>query len=136
MRAAWAARMSAMVPPEWYQCQASSVTPMFGPDASHRRSVSGSVQTNGTGGGGGGAVYQDGNKFDLSLCGSSLHDNAASQGGGALFYVSNDLTGTMSIVDSVLKANPSGQFETAGLPGVFVLAAPGQPVVTRSTLSP
>ncbi|KQW38116.1 hypothetical protein ASC76_08675 [Rhizobacter sp. Root404] len=90
----------------------------------------------GTGGGGGGAVYQDGNKFDLSLCGSSLHDNAASQGGGALFFVSNDRTGTMSLVDSVLKANPSGQFETAGLPGVFVLAAPGQPVVTRSTLSP
>jgi hypothetical protein len=90
----------------------------------------------GIGGGGGGAVYQDGNTFDLSLCGNSLHDNSATEGGGALFYVSNDRTGTMSIVDSVLKANPSGRFETAGLPGVFVLAAPGQPVITRSTLAP
>ena len=89
----------------------------------------------GVGGGGGGAIYQDGNSFDLSLCGSSLHDNSASEGGGALFYVSNDRTGTMSIADSLLQANPSGQFETSGLPGIFVLAAPGQPVVTRSTIS-
>ena len=69
------------------------------------------------------------------LCGSSLHDNSATQGGGAIFYVSNDRTGTMSITDSLLQANPSSQFESAGLPGIFVLAAPGQPVVTRSTIS-
>ena len=89
----------------------------------------------GIGGGGGGAVYQDGNGFDLSVCGSSIHDNSANEGGGALFYVSNDRSGTMSIVDSSLQANPSGRFETEGLPGIFVLAAPGQPVVTRSTIS-
>lgn len=41
----------------------------------------------------------------------------------------------MSIVDSSLQANPSGRFETAGLPGIFVIAAPGQPVVTRTTIS-
>lgn len=87
------------------------------------------------GGGSGGAIYQDGNRFDLSLCGSALHDNGANEGGGALFYVSNDLSGTMSITDSLLQANPSGGFETSGLPGIYVLAAPGQPVVTGSTIS-
>ena len=87
------------------------------------------------GGGSGGAIYQDGNSFDLSLCGSSMHDNTAVEGGGALIFVSNDLTGTMSITDSLLQANTSGQFETSGLPGIFVLAAPGQPVITRSTIS-
>jgi len=70
------------------------------------------------------------------MCGTRMQSNTANEGGGALFYVSNDRSGTMSITDSVLQGNPSGQFETAGLPGIFVLAAPGQPVVTRSTISP
>ena len=87
------------------------------------------------GGGSGGAIYQDGNTFDLSVCGSDVHDNSANEGGGAFFYVSNDLTGTMSITDSLLQANPSAGFETAGLPGIFVLAKSGQPVITNSTLS-
>jgi hypothetical protein len=86
------------------------------------------------GGGSGGAIYQDGNTFKLSVCGTSMHDNTANEGGGAIFFVSNDRTGTMSIADSLLQANPSGKFETAGLPGIFVLAAPGQPVITGSTI--
>ena len=86
------------------------------------------------GGGSGGAIYQDGNTFDLSVCGSHVHDNSANEGGGAFFYVSNDLTGTMSITDSLLEANTSASFETAGLPGIFVLARSGQPVVSNSTI--
>ena len=88
------------------------------------------------GGGSGGAIYQDGNRFDLSLCGSHLHDNHAVEGGGAVFFVSNDRTGTFSIIDSVLERNPSAGFETRGLPGIFVLAAPGQPVLRGSVLEP
>jgi hypothetical protein len=88
------------------------------------------------GGGSGGAIYQDGNRFDLSLCGSHLHDNRAAEGGGAVFFVSNNRTGTFSITDSKLEANPSAGFETAGLPGIFVLAAPGQPVLRNSVLEP
>ncbi|MCU0774764.1 MAG: hypothetical protein MUC74_09710 [Ideonella sp.] len=87
------------------------------------------------GGGSGGAIYQDGNRFDLTVCGSELRQNTANEGGGAIFFVSNDRSGTMSISDSVLQGNPSAGFETSGLPGIFVLAAPGQPVITRSTLS-
>jgi len=86
------------------------------------------------GGGSGGAIYQDGNTFDLSVCGSHAHDNSANEGGGAFFYVSNDRTGTMSITDSLLEANPSAGFETTGLPGIFVLARSGQPVVSNSTI--
>jgi hypothetical protein len=88
------------------------------------------------GGGNGGAIYNDGNTFDLSVCGSSFTNNRANEGGGAIIYVSNDRSGTMSLTDSAFSANPSAGFETSGLPGMFVLAAPGQPVVTRTTLAP
>ena len=88
------------------------------------------------GGGSGGAIYQDGNGIHLSLCGSHLHDNRAHEGGGGIFFVSNDRSGTLSITDSLLETNVSAGFETAGLPGIFMLAASGQPVVTNSTLRP
>jgi hypothetical protein len=86
------------------------------------------------GGGNGGAIAQDGNTMDLSLCGSRVHDNAANEGGGAIAYTSNDRTGTMSITDSLLQANPNAGYDTANLPGIFVLAAPGQPVLAGSTI--
>lgn len=86
------------------------------------------------GGGSGGAIYNDGNTFTLSLCGTEIRDNHANEGGGAVFFVSNDRSGTFAVTDSLLCANPSDGFETAGFPGVFVLAA-GDPVVTRSTLA-
>jgi hypothetical protein len=86
------------------------------------------------GGGSGGAIYMDGNRFDLSVCGSVMRNNSANEGGGAIFYVSNDRSGTMSLTDSTFDSNPSAGFETSGLPGMFVLAAPGQPVVRGSTL--
>jgi hypothetical protein len=104
---------------------------------SHNRAIGNGAnpQRAGTpGGGSGGAVYQDGNTFDLSVCGTHMHDNSANEGGSAIFYVSNDLSGTMSISDSLLESHPFGRFETSGLPGIFVLTAPGQPVVTRSTI--
>jgi hypothetical protein len=87
------------------------------------------------GGGSGGAIYLDGNTFSLSLCGSRLQDNLASEGGGAVFFVSNDRTGTLFIDRSTLRHNPSLGFETAGYPGIFYLGS-GPPSVTGSTLSP
>ncbi|MGC4087725.1 MAG: hypothetical protein QM756_07480 [Polyangiaceae bacterium] len=72
------------------------------------------------GGGSGGAIYNDGNTFTLSICGSKITDNQANEGGGAIFFVSNDRSGTLSIKDSTLARNPSLQFETD--PGIFVLA--------------
>jgi hypothetical protein len=85
------------------------------------------------GGGSGGAIYNDGNTFTLTLCGDRITDNTANEGGGAIFFVSNDRSGHLIIRDSTLARNPSGQFETPGYPGIFVLAAE-DPTVERSTL--
>lgn len=85
------------------------------------------------GGGSGGAIYNDGNTFDLRLCGVELTDNSANEGGGAIFFVSNDRTGKLYITDSTLRRNPSLGFETEGYPGIFVLAD-GDPIVTNSVI--
>jgi Chlamydia polymorphic membrane protein (Chlamydia_PMP) repeat len=73
------------------------------------------------GGGSGGAIYNDGDDFTLSLAGSLIADNHAKEGGGAVFFVSNDRTGTLDLRGATLKHNPSAGFETDGLPGVFFL---------------
>jgi hypothetical protein len=86
------------------------------------------------GGGSGGALYQDGNTFDLKVCGATVHDNRAVEGGSAIFFVSNNSTGTLSLTDSSFSAHPAGTFETANLPGFFVKAASGQPVITNTTI--
>ena len=85
------------------------------------------------GGGSGGAIYNDGNRFTLKLTDSRLRDNQAREGGGAIFFVSNDRTGTLAIAGSRLEGNPSKGFETRGLPGIFFLGA-GKPAITDSVL--
>ena len=85
------------------------------------------------GGGSGGAIYNDGNTFTLTVCGTRIEDNHANEGGGAIFFVSNDRSGTLVIEDSVLRRNPSDGFETEGYPGIFVLAD-GDPQVSGSTI--
>jgi len=85
------------------------------------------------GGGSGGGIYNDGNTFTLTLCGVKMTNNHANEGGGAIFFVSNDRTGSLVIRDSVLSNNPSDGFETPGYPGIFVLAN-GPPQVESSTI--
>ena len=85
------------------------------------------------GGGSGGAIYNDGNTFALTLCGSLLEHGVANEGGSAVFFVSNDRSGTLTIQDSVLRDHPRGTFETPGLPGFYVLAR-GEPLILRSTI--
>jgi hypothetical protein len=76
------------------------------------------------GGGSGGAIYNDGNTMTLTLCGVRMTGNSAKEGGGAVFFVSNDLSGHVTITDSVLSGNPSaGGWDTAGFPGIFYLGA-------------
>lgn len=86
------------------------------------------------GGGSGGAIYADGNTMTLALCRVRMTGNTANEGGGAVFFVSNDLTGHLVITDSTLRGNPSAGFETQGYPGIFYLGS-GPPQITRSTLS-
>jgi hypothetical protein len=85
------------------------------------------------GGGSGGAIYLDGNRFTLTLDGTVVENNHAEEGGGAVFFVSNDRTGTMTVRNSRLSHNRSDGFETAGLPGIFFLGAT-HPTITASTL--
>ncbi len=73
------------------------------------------------GGGSGGAIYMDGNAIHLVLEDSTLTGNRAREGGGAIFFVSNDRSGTLTIRGSRLVDNPSAGFET--LPGIFFLGA-------------
>ena len=83
------------------------------------------------GGGSGGAIYLDGNLFTLRLVRTTIEGNVAREGGGAVFFVSNDRTGTLAIQDSTLRDNPSLGFEN--YPGIFYLGH-GAPQITGSTV--
>jgi hypothetical protein len=85
------------------------------------------------GGGSGGAIYTDGDDFTVTLSGTVIRDNHAEEGGGAVFFVSNDRTGRMTISGSSLRHNVSDGFETQGLPGIFFLGA-AKPAIRNSTL--
>ncbi|WP_327043749.1 hypothetical protein OG320_18350 [Microbispora sp. NBC_01189] len=86
------------------------------------------------GGGNGGAVYADGNRYAIRIAGSLMTGNHANEGGGAVFFVSNDRSGSLRIERSTLRGNVSGGFETRGFPGVFYLGAGRAPQVVSSTL--
>ncbi|ONI80661.1 hypothetical protein ALI22I_46225 [Saccharothrix sp. ALI-22-I] len=85
------------------------------------------------GGGSGGAIYADGNTFTVRIAGSIVEDNKANEGGGAVFFVSNDRTGTMAVESSTLRRNSSAGFETPGYKGIFFLGA-ANPSVIGSTI--
>ncbi|SCE76196.1 hypothetical protein [Micromonospora saelicesensis] len=86
------------------------------------------------GGGSGGAIYCDGNEFTVRIAGTIIENNTANEGGGAVFFVSNNRTGTMKIENSTLRRNPSAKFETHGFPGIFFLGA-RNPTLTNSKLT-
>jgi hypothetical protein len=71
------------------------------------------------GGGSGGAIYGDGETYAVRLGGTLMQHNHAREGGGAVFYVSNDRTGHLGIRWSTLTDNVSARFETR--PGIFYL---------------
>jgi hypothetical protein len=88
------------------------------------------------GGGLGGAIYNDGRTMQLNVAGTIMEDNHAIELGGAIFFVSNDLTGTMGIDSSTLRRNPNDYFQQPPIPpGIFFLGT-GSPVVTNSTITP
>jgi hypothetical protein len=61
-------------------------------------------------GGNGGAIYGDGNGFNIVLCGDAVLNNAAGKNafGGGLFFTSDDLSGTLSITDTTITGNTGG----------------------------
>jgi hypothetical protein len=86
------------------------------------------------GGGSGGAIYTDGNAYNLTVSGTVMRGNTAREGGGGIFFVVNAGGGTLEIESSTLQGNPSGAFQNA--PGIFdsVNGKDTQPVVVSSSL--
>jgi hypothetical protein len=82
------------------------------------------------GGGSGGAIYTDVGSPALSLCGSQVLNNSANEGGGAIFFNSDN--GTLSIKDSQLSHNVSKAMEATSLPGILVIGR--DPQVTNSKI--
>ena len=70
-----------------------------------------------SGGGSGGAIYTDGNGYNLLIDGTVMSDNTAPEGGGAIFFVVDADGGTLNIDSSTLHDNSSGAFQNA--PGIF-----------------
>jgi predicted outer membrane repeat protein len=86
------------------------------------------------GGGSGGAIYTDGDDYTVTVDGCVITGNSAREGGGAIFFVSDNKTGTLTIEHSKLRDNPNAGFQTAGYPGIFFLGQ-GHPEVLSSSLS-
>ncbi len=75
------------------------------------------------GGGSGGAIYTDGDKYKLKIVGTVIRNNHAREGGGAIFFVSNNNTGWLTIKNSALHDNPSAVFWTRPYPGIYFHSA-------------
>jgi hypothetical protein len=88
------------------------------------------AQSGTPGGGSGGAIYNDGNTYTLSICGSDVSHNTANELAGAVFYVSNDMSGSLVIDQSVFKDNKGKDVQD--MKGFFVLAK--DKTVTNTTI--
>jgi len=86
------------------------------------------------GGGSGGAIYTDGNKYKVRVEGTVIRNNHAREGGGAIFFVSDNNTGWLTIKNSTLRGNPSAVFWTRPYPGIYFHSA-GHPRVVNSTIN-
>jgi hypothetical protein len=69
------------------------------------------------GGGNGGAIYNDGTDYNTLIAGTVMDDNLAREGGGAIFYVVDSGWGKLTLNESHLHHNLSGEFQTSA--GVF-----------------
>ena len=85
-------------------------------------------------GGNGGAIYNDGNEIVQNVTSSLIEDNKANEGGSAVFFVSNNMTGSITIKDSMTRNNPRGTFETPNLFGFYVIAKQPAQIINSQIL--
>jgi hypothetical protein len=87
------------------------------------------------GGGSGGGVYTDGDNYNLIIDGTVIRGDSAREGGGAVFCVVDNDQGALTIEQSDLQGNPSGEFQNA--PGIFdsLNGHDVQPTVIESSIS-
>ncbi len=84
-------------------------------------------------GGNGGAIYFDGTRQDVRVVDSRIQRNVAPEGGPGIFYVSNDRSGSVSIVGTRMTKNTGARFWTGKTTSIFFL---GKKLTTkRSTIS-
>jgi hypothetical protein len=85
------------------------------------------------GGGSGGAIYNDGDTMVLSVNGSQLLDNEVNAFGSGIFFVSDNLTGSITITGSTIKGNTGGSW----YPKYPQISAPASTPITvkSSTIS-
>jgi len=69
-----------------------------------------------TGGGSGGAIYNDGGTLELKICGTAIKENTVNDFGSAIFFVSNSHDGTLEIEKSRIEKNHGGSWYA--LPGI------------------
>ena len=76
------------------------------------------------GGGLGGAIYNDGNGYTLSLCGTKVANNTAAElGSGSIFQVVDDLKGALVIDQSAFTGNSNtGSVQSKTHPSIYVEA--------------
>jgi hypothetical protein len=68
------------------------------------------AQSGTPGGGSGGAIYNDGNKMTLTICGTIVQYNQVNAYGSAVFFVSNNHSGNMAIDSSTITNNIGGSW--------------------------
>jgi hypothetical protein len=69
------------------------------------------------GGGSGGAIYLDGRDDNVLIAGTVMDNNSAREGGGAVFDVVDSGWGALTVRQSHLHNNISGEFQT--FPGIY-----------------
>jgi hypothetical protein len=85
------------------------------------------------GGGSGGAIYADLHTHHLRLAGALITDNRGRSSSGAVFFVSNDRGGRLTVRRSTLVKNRDPA-HTRGLPGIFYLGRAGRPTIVSSVV--
>jgi hypothetical protein len=63
-----------------------------------------------------------------------IENNKANEGGSAIFFVSNDKSGSITIKDSTTRNNPRGTFETPDLFGFYVIAKQPASIINSQIL--
>lgn len=86
------------------------------------------------GGGSGGAIYADVNTQHLRVAGTSVRNNSGRASSGAIFFVSNNREGRLTINDSTLANNPDPA-HSRGLPGIFHLGRDARPTIVSSVIN-
>jgi hypothetical protein len=89
------------------------------------------------GGGSGGAIYNDGDSYNVTISGTVMTGNVAPEGGNAIFYVVDAGKGTLKIGYSTLHNDYKGKFQDPHDQGIFseVDGKVTPPVVTHSSIS-